>query len=106
MTKDLRYPMRRILVAFLASTAVSALLFVFLCPVEAAYTLDIGHVALDLPYPAFRPIWRRGGDPIDPDWLGVESAVALVVGFCAWYVYPHFKPPPPPEPRSADRRSS
>lgn len=96
--KDLRYPMRRLLAAWIAATAVGVILGVFLCPVLVPQNawFDLFH-GLE-----FRPLWRLEGRLPDRAWLALEGALALGVGLLVWFFYTDVKPPPPPEPRSAD----
>ena len=98
MSRDLPYPMRRLIVALIAATTASVILFVFFCPVRipSSSWVDLfGGLT-------FRPVWKLDGRFPDLSGLHLEGAAALFVGFVVWFYYTDFKPPPPPEPRSGD----
>lgn len=93
---DLRYATRRFLLALALAGTLNALLTGLLCPVIEVRIHGAGHYSWDSRVAVFVPIWEARGRALAKGWLLLQATGSLFIGFGFWFVYPQFRPPPPP----------
>ena len=89
--------MRRLLFALMLAAVVNAVLTGLFCPVLEQGVGGFGHLTWETKRAVFVPLWAREGRPFSTGWLFLEVGFSLLLGFGLWFVYPQYKPPPPPD---------